>query len=547
MATTAGRLSRYRGIVRMLMKYSRTDFPTPGVVEPPADGAATAAEADAFVCDLEALGPTFIKLGQVMSTRPDLLPPAYIRALSRLQDDVQPFPFSEVERIVQRELHVRMSKAFASFDPEPVAAASLGQVHRATLRSGREVAVKVQRPGIREQVLADLDTLDRVAGLIDRFGGRRRNVDARRTLDEFRRTLLAELDYRQEAQHLLTMHAQLRGFERIVVPLPVEDYTTTRVLTMDFICGTKVTNVSPVEWTEAHGGDLAEELFHAYLQQILVDGTFHADPHPGNVLLTPDRKLALIDLGMIGHLTPTLQERLFRLVLAISEGRGDEAATVVIELGERRDDFDEAAVRREVTALVAKFEESSVKDLNVGLAMLDITGGCAAHGLKVSPETALLGKTLLNLDEVGRRLDPSFDPSAAIRRTAPVLMQQRMGKSVSPASIAASLLEMKEFAARLPGRVNRILDAIAGNDLRLKVEVIDRGAILEGLQKVANRIALGLVLAALIVGAAMLMQVRTAFTLFGYPGLAILLFFAAAGGGMWMAWTIIASDVRARH
>ena len=541
----AERLSRYKDLAVFVAKYGRADFVAHAGLEPvDGGGQETVSRAEAFARDLEALGPTFIKLGQLLSTRADLLPQPYLDALARLQDDLEPFPYADVERIIEDELGVRVSKAFVECEQTPIAAASLGQVHRAVLRGGRVVAIKVQRPGIKERVTKDLDALEEVAALFDRFSGASRNVDAGRLLQEFRRSLIAELDYREEAQNLLTLANQLRDFELIVVPMPIENYTTARVLTMDHVEGIKITAVSPVERTEVNGGALADELFRAYLQQILVDGVFHADPHPGNVLLTPDHRLALVDLGMVGRLSTVAQEQLFKMLLAISEGRGDEAASVAIALSERREDFDEAATRREVVNLVSRYQGVALRQINVGRVMLEVFRSGSQHGLKMSPDMALLGKTLLNLDEIGRVLDPDFDVNASMRSNATSLMRRRMWKAATPANLWSSALEVREFAERLPGRVNRILDALACNDLRLKVEVIDHGSIIEGLQKVANRIALGLVLAALIVGAAMLMQVRTEFTIFGYPGLAIVLFLAAVGGGLWMAWTILAGDVR---
>jgi predicted unusual protein kinase regulating ubiquinone biosynthesis (AarF/ABC1/UbiB family) len=539
------RLSRYRDVAKLVAKYGRADFLThSGDSGMPENGAT---EAGAFAADLEAMGPTFIKLGQLLSTRADLLPAAYLEALARLQDNVEPFPFADVERIVQDELGVRLSKAFESFEDQPIAAASLGQVHRATMRDGRRVAVKVQRPGVRDRVLKDLDALDQVAALMQRFSATTRAIDATGVLEEFRRTILSELDYREEARNLVALSHQLRDVRSIVIPLPIEDFTTARVLTMDYIEGAKITAVSPVEWTEVDGISLGDDLFRAYLQQILVDGLFHADPHPGNVLLTHDHRLALIDLGMVGRLSPAMQERLFRLMLAISGGRGDDAASAVVAIGDRRDDFDEMQMRRSVVDLVGRYRNARVKELNVGRVMLDVARAATLHGLRMPPELALLGKTLLNLDEIGRRLDPAFDVNASMRRHATRVMRGRMLKSATPANVFSTALEVRDFAEQLPGRMNRILDALAANDLRLKIEVIDHGSIIDGFQKVANRIALGLVLAALIVGAALLMRVQTAFTILGYPGLAMLLFLTAAGGAFWMAWTILAGDVRARN
>jgi ubiquinone biosynthesis protein len=537
-----GRLGRYKDIAWFVAKYGRADFVT-NALNGEETGPADPSAAEAFAKDLESLGPTFVKLGQILSTRADLLPPAYLDALARLQDKVEPFPYDDVERTIREELGVRVSHAFVEFDKVPIAAASLGQVHRAVLRGGREVAVKVQRPGIRERIERDFSAFHEIAIVIDRIGAAP-NVDAARVLEEFKRTLLSELDYREESRNLVAIAHQLRDFQRIVVPLPIDDFTTARVLTMDYVSGTKITSVSRVEWTEVDGAALAEDLFRAYLQQILIDGVFHADPHPGNVLLTPDRRIALIDLGMIGRISGTLQEQLFKLILGIGEGRAEDAADVLISLSERRENFNESDIRRAVADLLGRFRRLTMREMNVGRVMLEMSRKSSEHGLKIPPDLVLLGKTLLHLDEVGRVLDPGFDVNASLRRSASSVMRRRILKTVTPANVFSAAMDVREFAERLPGRVNRILDALAANDLRFKVEVIDQGSIIDGLQKVANRIALVLVLAALIIGAAMLMRVPTSLTIFGYPWIAMLLFLVAAAGGLWMAWTILAGDVR---
>jgi predicted unusual protein kinase regulating ubiquinone biosynthesis (AarF/ABC1/UbiB family) len=553
LAISADRLKRYAGMARLFYKYGSHDLVRRAGLEdallesdrdPDAKAANTPADPEAarLADDLERLGPAYIKLGQLLSTRSDLLPPEYLDALARLQDRVEPFSFSDVEQIVQQELGVRLSKGFSSFDPTPIAAASLGQVHRATLRDGRAVAVKVQRPEAREHVASDLAAFADVAEFLDRHTSAGRIASFSEIVEEFRRTILEELDYRREAQNLTTLRANLASFPRIVVPAPIADYSSGRVLTMEYVAGTKITELHPVVRVDLNPHGLVEDLFHAYLRQIVIDGFFHADPHPGNVLITDDGRLALIDLGMVSRLSAARQAHLLKLLLSVADGRADQAVEVAIQIGRRLEHFDRAAAERDIADLVTRYKDATLQDVQAGAVIMQLSRIAGMHGLRLPSELTLLGKTLLNLDEIARTLAPGFDASESIRRNAASLMQERMRRSMSIAGGFAALTELRSFAEALPGRLNRVMDAVSTNEFKLKMEVIDEGALIEGFQKIANRIALGLVLAALIVGAAMLMQVRTSFTIFGYPGLAMLLFIAAAGGGLWMAISILTGD-----
>ena len=540
-------MKRYSQLARLLVKYGGSDLVKQAGLESavPSD-AAQAREfpkAKELAKDLEEMGSTYVKLGQLLSTRPDILPQPALDALSRLQDHVEPFPFAEVERIVGEELGVRVSKAFDHFDEQPMAAASLAQVHRARLRSGREVAVKVQRPGIRDRVLDDLEVLEDIAETLDKRTEAGRRLRFGEMLDEFRQSLLRELDFRQEARNLETLSTNLEEFHRVVVPEPVEDLSTGRVLTMDFVEGRNITAVSPMalmEIEDRHG--LSEQLFQAYLKQILVDGFFHADPHPGNVFLTDSGDVALIDLGMVARVGPTMQEKLLRLLLAVAEGRGDDVAEVGIEIGDRYPDFDERRFRRAVTELVAEQQNATVAEVDVGRVVLELTRLSGQAGIHLPSELTMLGKTLLNLDQVGRTLDPEFDPNAAIRRHVGEIMRDRMRRQMSPSNIFSNLLETNEFVQHLPGRMNKVLDSVANNEFGIKVDAIDEVHLMEGIQKVANRITMGLVLAALIIGAAMLMNVETAFTIFGYPVFAMIFFFIAATFGFFFIAKIMLGD-----
>jgi len=541
------RLGRYRDLALLLFKYGRSDLLSRAGLEeilaedlPAADPGA--AVPDELAHDLERLGPTFVKLGQILSTRADLLPDSYLTALSRLQDEVAPIPFADVERTLHEELGVRISKAFRDFDATPLAAASLAQVHRAALRDGRPVAVKIQRPGVRLQAADDLDVLESVASVTERVSATAARYEIGRLVREFRATLLRELDYRMEAENLRMLGRNLAGFDRVFVPQPVADYSTSRVLTMDYVAGTKVTALSRVAHAEISAAELADVLFAAYLKQIFVDGFFHADPHPGNLLVTRDGRLAMLDLGMVAHLTPRFQDLLLQLLAAIADGRGDEAAKHALRLGEPRADLRADEFERRMRDLVAGQRDATVSQFAPGRLMLQMTRTAAETGLRLPSEAMMLGKTLLNLDEIARRLDPDFRPQAAFRRHVEDIMQRRVVGAMKPENAWSGLLELKDLAQQLPRRTNQILERLAEGDVPVRVEGLDQSAFMTACQKIANRITLGLLLAALIVGAALALQVETNFRVLGYPGIAMILFLVAACGAIGLIYTIVFRD-----
>src|SRR5882724_4061094 len=520
-------LKRYKEIASLLWKYGRSDLVQHlGMAAEFNPGATNAATPDAkpeqLADDLEAMGPTYIKLGQVLAGRPDLLPDAYLEALTRLQDKVKPFPFSEVEQIVMTELGVRISKAFSHFDEEPIAAASLGQVHAAALRDGRPVVVKVQRPDIRQQIAEDFEVLAQIADFLDAHTTTGARYRFAAVLDEFRRTILQELDYASEAQNLITVGRNLQEFELILIPRPIRDYSTRSVLTMERVDGRKITALSPLARLDYDGGVLADTVFKAYLKQVLVDGLFHADPHPGNVFVTEDHRIALLDLGMVGRTSPGMQEHLLKLLLALTDGNGEHVAEIVTRMSEKTEEHAPAEFNRRITQLVALHHDQNLQQIHIGQTLLDLSRHARDNGLYVPSELTLLGKTLLQLDEVGKILDSSFDPNASVRRHVGEMMSVRMRRSMSQGNLFSSLLELKDFTSHLPTRLNRIMDAVANAELEVKVRAVDAKVVVDGIEKVANRITSGILLAALIIGAALLARLPTSFQLFGYPGLAML-------------------------
>ena len=500
-----------------------------------------------FVRELEEMGPTFVKLGQTLSTRGDLLPPEYIAALATLQDRVGPVPYEQIEQVLHEEFGREVSRVFLTFEPAPLASASLGQVHAATLPDGRKVAVKVQRPGIRARLADDLDVLDEVAGVLESLTEFAERYRFRGIVEDFRRTLMRELNYTTEAANLRALGVNLREFTDIFVPQPVDEFCTPRVLTMNFVDGRKITTLTDADRAGLDGMKLADELQKAYMKQICIDGFFHADPHPGNVMLMPDGRLALLDLGMVGRLTPEMRERLLRLLIALGEGRPETAADLAVKIGHPGRGFDETTFRSRLKTLVSANQGEAIGQIHLGRVIIELARMAGDCGMHPPGELTMLGKALMSLDELGRCLAPAFDPYESVRKGAIPLVLQTLKQGVTATGAVARMLEVNEFARELPARVNKILDRVADNRLELRVRSFDEQELIGGLQKVANRIAQGLVIAAMIVGAASLMGVKTEFTIFGYPGFAILLFLGAMGGGIALVWDIMRHDRRKRR
>jgi ubiquinone biosynthesis protein len=513
-----------------------------------ADGS-TATEEDArqLVDELVRMGPTFVKLGQLLSTRADLLPAVYLEALSRLRDDVEPLEPGVAERVVEDELGVRISSAFGSFEPAPIGSASLGQVHRATLRDGRPVAVKVQRPGIRRRALEDLEVIAELAEFVDSHSDRASRLGLGAMVQEFRRSLLDELDYRREAEHQKVFGAILADFDRICVPQPVDDYTTSRVLTMDFVDGRSIDSLGPLGRIELDCEGLADQLIGAYLQQVLAHGFFHADPHPGNVLLTPDHRLFLIDVGMVARLSPGAQEQLLRLLLAISNGDASAAVDALERLGERLEGYDADALRARVAELLLRYGSTTVGRLAAGRSLAELATAASSCGLRPGPALSMLAKSLLNLDQVARTLDPEARIDELIEKHVAAVMRSRMLESARPAKVLRSALDAAAFAEELPNRLNKVLESLSEGRFTLRLEGLDEAAMIRGAQKMANRVVAGVMIAAFVVAAALFSSSPRGATVGGYPLLTVVFLGLALVTGGWVAIGMLRRDLPQRR
>ena len=580
-------LPRLASTIGLFTRYGLADFAKQqgldGLGHEPESGedhAGSPRRAEAFRKRLVELGPAYIKLGQVLSTRPDLLPESYIGELEKLQDDVEQIPVDQVEDIIEQELGGRLSKLFAVFEDKPLGTASLGQVHAAELRDGRPVVVKVQRPNIRNALADDVAFFRELASFLSEHTPAGSRIDLIGIVQQLERALSDELDYRIEARSAATFRRTLAEFPRILVPRVIEAYTTERVLTTERVRGSKIGSISPLTRLEHDFHPVAEELTRAYLKQITIDGHFHADPHPGNMFVvfpestnpptpseivdsdrrvvqrpavTPlsrieneaqrqaapqpsdvDVKLALIDFGMTARLSDSFRDHVVRLLLDLADNRGEHAAEMMIEVGTELPGFDREGYVREIASLMARNYNLTLADLDTGKVLYELINTSYQRGLRLPAELTLLAKALFNLDNVTRSIDPTFSPIPTIREFGNKIVADRAKRDLNPRRLFQLATEGNDLLVALPHRLDLITSRMASNEFQTKIDVPQITLMMEALQKVANRVFSGLVIAGLLVASAMLMAYRRVLGTAGFVFAGVL--------GVWMVLAILWSD-----
>ena len=551
MNPTGQQLARTSRILRFLVKYRHSGMFTGWDLRVPLDVAIETESADhrpdQFVDDLEALGPTFVKLGQALSTRPDLVPPAYLNALTRMQSQVTQTPWPDIRAQLESALGDSVEARFASFDTVPLGSASLAQVHRARLHDGRVVAVKIQRPGIAEEVSHDLATLESIASGIDHTTGLGQRVRFTDWVHEFRRALIAELDYCLEAANLERFSDHLAEYPDLLVPKPVWELTRSRVLVMELVTGLQpdasVRERLPKYLLER----LCESLLRGYVDQMFVHGEIHADPHPGNMLITSAGRMGIFDLGMVVHVPPRQRLRLLKLMFSAIDGRGDDAVEEVIALGTRLEDFDEERYLREAGQLIARYAaHADLQGYSEGRLMLDLTRIGAACGLRSPPELSLLGRALLHLEGVCHLLAPGLRVRPVLEDHFPRVVRAQMQRSMSLPSLAVEAVELQALMQDAPRKVSAALSLLAENRLQVRVTGLQESRLMENLQKIANRIAAGVVIAALILASALLLRAQPGGLTSGYSKLAMLLFVIATALGLGLVISALFHDRKAK-
>jgi ubiquinone biosynthesis protein len=449
---------------------------------------------------LEELGPCFIKLGQLLSTRPDLLPADYIDALSRLQSTVAPVSSDAIIRIVESELGAPLAQLFRSFDTQPLATASMAQVHRAVLPDGAVVAVKVQRPGVRQRIEIDIEVLLEVARLLTRFTPYGARYGIPQMVRELEHSLSQELDFRQEGENTRIIGRQIAGFSRLTTPSVYAEYTARRVLTLSFVHGRPLSKVPREELSALDAPAIAKDLLSAYLKQIVIDGIFHCDPHPGNILLTDDGRLALMDFGMVGRFDAGQKDNIILLLLAFSERQGERVADSYLEMITIPKDLDRRSFTQDVCTLVSRYHDMSGGRMALGTALLDLTKLAYTHRVPVPSTMTLLGKAMLNLDGTVRVLSPELDPVQLIRDYMLEVMEKRGMAQLAAGRMFAWAIDMKHLVENAPRRADMILEKLANDQLVGKLEVKDLDMALRGVHRAVNKLSLGMVASAMIIG-----------------------------------------------
>jgi ubiquinone biosynthesis protein len=516
-ALTVTRVARRGGIVGVLAEIGVVGRSDP-----------TREAAQGFRHALEELGTTYIKLGQLLSSRPDLLPDVYIEELRHLVDEVPPVPFGEIDAILRADLG---DDVLVSVDPTPLATASIAQTHRALLASGREVVVKVRRPGIVEQVELDLSVLRATARLLAGHSSTAQLLQVEALADELDVHLHQELDFIEEAYNTELISEMIDGYDKLTVPKVIRPFVTERVLVLEWIDGCKVDASHGLEPDDA--AELARQFFSAYVLQVVVKGVYHADPHQGNVLLTDDGRLALLDFGLLGRIDEDTRSGLSLLLLAIAQNRADDVADLVISLSLTGVEADQPGFVHEVRRKLPRFHWRPLSGIRAGESLADLQRIALAHDIALPTSFALVGKTLAQADAVARTLDPEMDPMALLEDEALNVMVTETARRLEPNRLWAYLYTQLDPLTRMPRRLGHVLSELEQGSLKIGIVPTGLDAFEASLRSAANRVGSAIVIAALLIASASLARIHR------FEWMALTGFCLAALIGLYMLWKVI--------
>jgi len=490
---------------------------------------------------LEELGPTFLKMGQILSTRPDLLPGEFMREFSKLQDDVPSFPYSEVEAVVKKELHKPVEQVFSSFDEYPLAAASIGQVHQAKMVDGTNVVVKVQRPGIHRTIEVDLEIMMHLAGLMEHHLEGWDIQRPTRIVEEFARTLEKELDYTLEASHTERFARQFEDEPAVHVPQVYREATTPRVLTMEYIHGIKVSAIDQLEEEGLDRKKIAQQGLVLIMKQIFVHGFFHADPHPGNVFVLPDNVLCYIDFGMMGRLDLETRECFADLIMSIVHRDEREAVDVLLRLAVIEEEPDHHALERDVGDFMDLHCYRPLKDIDLGALLHKLLDVATRHRLGIPPDLFLMIKALSTVEGLGRVLDPDLD---VIEQAGPFIKRVQLNR-FNPHRVGKGVVnsgtDLFHLLKDIPREVRAILKMARQGKVKMEFEHRGLEPMLASHDRISNRLSFAIVLASLVIGSGLIVLSGIPPQWHEIPIIGLVGFLFAGFMGFWLLISIIRS------
>ncbi len=490
---------------------------------------------------LEELGPSFIKLGQLLSTRPDVLPQSYITEFAKLQDMVPSFSFEEVRNQIRAELGGEIEELFSCVETDPIAAASIAQVHRARLASGEAVVVKVRRPAIVELVETDIDVLMGLALLAERHLPGSDIYDPVGLVREFARTIRREMDFSREGHTIEKIAANFAGDKTLYFPKVFWEKTSKGALTLEFIDGIKVSDLPALEVAGLDRALIARRGADAFLKMVLVHGFFHGDPHPGNVFILPENIICLLDYGMVGRLDDQLKAYLLDLLLAITGRDVDEVVSLLSYSGDLPDQLNMRALKRDLSEFIDSYYELPLQEIEVGRMLMEFIEIITTYHVKFQPDLMLLSKALITVEGMGRELDPRFDMIEHVRPFMESAIKERLSPRQMVTDIREHFVGLANLIKNLPQDLKELLNRINRNKFKIDLEHRGLDRFIQELDKSINRLSSSLIIAALIVGSSIIMQTDKGPLLLGFSVFAFLGYTIAGFIGLWWVIAILRS------
>lgn len=493
---------------------------------------------------LEELGATYIKLGQLLSGRADLLPQEYIKEFARLLDAAPPVPPAAIRRVIEGELKAPVEELFATFDETPIAAASIGQVHRATLPDGQAVVVKVQRPGIEQAVEADLDLLLRQARFLERRSELMRDYNVLGIAQELALSLREELDYKIEGRNAEQLRSNLQADPRFLIPRVYWNLTTRRVITLERLDGIQLNEPERLRQAGYDLPSIAHTALEAYLRQIFVNGFYHADPHPANLIVVGTR-IGFMDFGTAGYLTPNQKELLGDLFLQLLDQDAEGIARTLVKIGAVRGRPSLEALGRDLQRLLVRYWGVSLGEIRLGEMLAEIFTTAYKHKVYLPGDLALLARTLITMEGTGLALDPDFVVLEAVRPFAEQLLRERLSPLVAGRRVLRTMRQAADLAQAFPRRLDDLWDRLEEGELTLGVDLRRLEVLIARLNSMVNRIAFSIVVAALIIGSALILPGGKESWHLPLLGLGIpvaqIAFLGAVAAGTWLLISMIRS------